>query len=101
MASKVKVAEVQDEGEEVDTDRIGTLNSVLSEPEVVVGEPEETVVPQQNGPTMYVVRINEDIEEMSYVADGRRESYTFEAGHQYRVPWYIAQELERNGKIWH
>jgi hypothetical protein len=38
---------------------------------------------------------------MSYVAAGKVESYNFKAGHEYRVPWYIAQELENNGRIWH
>jgi hypothetical protein len=48
-----------------------------------------------------VIRVNDNIEDMSYVAGGRRERYTFETGNQYRVPVYIANELESLGKIWH
>ena len=50
---------------------------------------------------MAVIRVNTDIEEMTYVAGGRRESYTFVVGNRYRVPVYIAQELENTGKLWH
>jgi len=57
--------------------------------------------PQPQGVPLVVIRVNEAIEEMSYVAGGRRERYSFEAGNQYRVPVYIADELEGLGKIWH
>ena len=50
---------------------------------------------------MIKVRVNEDVEDMSYVGGGRRENYSFKAGHEYMVPWYIANELERNGRVWH
>lgn len=53
------------------------------------------------GPPTVVVRVNDNIEDMSYVAGGRVERYTFEAGNRYRVPVYIAAELEGLGKIWH
>jgi hypothetical protein len=101
MASKVETVEVQEEATPEDAERIGTLNSVLSEPEIVVGEPEEVVVPRNRGIATYVIRVNSDIEDMSYVAAGKVESYNFKAGHEYRVPWYIAQELENTGRIWH
>lgn len=57
--------------------------------------------PQPQGVPTVVIRVNEDIEDMSYVSGGRRESYTFETGNRYRVPVYIANELEVLGKIWH
>lgn len=106
MAQKIETADAQEEATEADKDRIGTLENVLKEAEVVVGEPEDVVPPevrrrQSRQDSSVIIRVNEDIEDMSYVAGGRRESYTFEAGKQYRVPRHIAVELENNGKIWH
>jgi hypothetical protein len=88
--------------EGADPERIGTLSSVLGSAEIEVGAPEE-IVPDhlRNRINMIRVRINEDIEEMSYVGGGQRESYSFKMGHEYLVPWYIANELENNGKVWH
>lgn len=105
MAQKIETADPQVEREEGDEDRIGTLSNVLQQAEMTVGEPED-IVPeqikrQQNGPRMIVIRVNENIEDMSYVAGGVRQNYTFEQGKQYRVPVEIAVELERNGKVWH
>jgi len=68
-------------------------------PEVEVDAIQENSKPQ--GVPTVVIRVNENIEEMSYVADGRKERYTFEAGNRYRVPVYIAAELEGLGKVWH
>lgn len=68
-------------------------------PEVEVDAIQEN--PKPNGVPTVVIRVNENIEEMSYVADGRKERYTFEAGNRYRVPVYIAAELEGLGKVWH
>lgn len=100
-AKPVQKVDVQDiEG--ADLDRIGTLNSVLSDKEVTIGAPEEVVpVSYAKRNPMVVVRVNENVEDMSYVGGGKRQSYTFEAGHEYRVPVTIAQELERTGRIWH
>lgn len=53
------------------------------------------------GVQMVVIRVADAVEEMSWVAEGRTERYTFEPGVRYRVPIYIAQELESLGKIWH
>lgn len=105
MAQEIKSVNPQEEIQEGDEDRIGTLKNVLQQGEMTVGEPEDVVPPQmrqkQGNDRMVVVRINESIEDMSYVAGGRRQSYTFEQGKQYRVPIEIARELERNGKVWH
>jgi hypothetical protein len=82
---------------------IGTLSNVMTEP--VLPEVEVDTVtdslPNKNGVPTVVIRVNEDIENMSYVAGGRKERYTFEQGNRYRVPIYIAAELEGLGKIWH
>lgn len=79
---------------------IATLSSVLEgAPEVEVDAVQES--PQPEGVPMVIIRVNENIEDMSYVAGGRKERYTFEAGNRYRVPVYIANELEGLGKIWH
>lgn len=57
--------------------------------------------PVQQGTPMVVIRVNETIEDMSFIQSNRTERYSFEAGTRYRVPVYIAQELENIGKIWH
>jgi hypothetical protein len=81
---------------------IGTLSQVLGgTPEIEVDAVTETRKPNPSGPPMVVIRVNEDIEEMSYLAGGRRERYEFTAGHRYKVPVYIAQELEAQGRVWH
>lgn len=79
---------------------IGTLNAVFEPSEVIVDEV-QVQAPKQSGIRMVEIRVNEDISEMSYVSAGRRETYTFEVGHRYKVPVYIAQELENLGKVWH
>lgn len=68
--------------------------------EVEVDAIEETVAQPVGTPTV-VIRVNETIEDMSYVAEGKVERYTFETGNRYRVPLHIARELEAMGKIWH
>lgn len=81
---------------------IGTLSNVMAEPllpEVEVDSIKEDT--QTQGVPTVVIRVNENVEEMSYVAGGRKERYTFEAGNRYRVPVYIANELEAIGKVWH
>jgi hypothetical protein len=84
---------------------IGTLDSVMDATpalaEVEVDSVVDTTRPQQSGPPLVVVRLNRDIEEMSWVAGGGRESYTFTSGNRYRVPVYIAHELEALGALWH
>jgi hypothetical protein len=98
MAAKTKTVNPQEEPTEADKDRIGTLDSVLATPEIEVGAV-ENLAPK--GPRTVVIRVNENIEDMSYIAGGRKNNYTFEAGKQYRVPVQIAIELERIGKVWH
>lgn len=100
--AEVQTAEAQVEPTEEDKDRIATLDSVLGDRTIEVGRPEDVVptqLQQQRG--MVTVRVNTDIEDMSYVGGGRPERYSFEQGHVYSVPWYIADELEANGKVWH
>lgn len=71
-------------------------------PEVEVDQITDTKRPAKSaGTQMVVIRVNQDIEEMSWVASGRSERYNFQAGHRYRVPVYIARELENLGKLWH
>ena len=106
MAQKIETANAQEDPTPEDEERIGTLRNVLKEAEVQVGEPEDVVPPQvqarnQRDRDTVVIRVNESIEDMSYVAGGVRQSYTFEQGKQYRVPVDVAWELEHNGKIWH
>ena len=100
MATRTKTVNPQVDATEEDKDRIGTLDSVLSTPEIEVGAIEE-VAPARQGDRMVVVRLNENIEDMSVVAGGNKRNYTFEAGKQYRVPVDVAIELERIGKVWH
>lgn len=69
-------------------------------PEVEVDRVMMNPVPVGGG-DMVVIRVSENVEDMSWVAGNRTERYTFEAGTRYRVPIYIAQELEALGKIWH
>jgi hypothetical protein len=70
-------------------------------PEVEVDQINEPSRTQPQGVPMVVIRVNEDVEDMSYVAGNKVEHYTFEAGVRYRVPIWIAYELENIGKIWH
>lgn len=100
MATKPKTVNPQVEATEDDKDRIGTLDSIMAQPEIEVGTV-ENVAPVAPGSKTVVVRLNDNIEEMSYVARGVRRRYTFEAGKQYRVPVDVAIELERIGKVWH
>ena len=84
---------------------IATLDSVNGGPQVGLPEVEvdavvETARPQQGTP-LVEIRVNESIEDMSFVASGRVERYTFEVGNRYRVPVHIAHELEAVGKLWH
>ena len=79
---------------------VTTMNDLMGGiPEVEVDAVRENT--QTQGVPTVVIRVNDNIEDMSYVAGGRRERYTFETGNQYRVPVYIANELESLGKIWH
>lgn len=98
--SEVEVVSAQEEPTEADKDRIATLDSVMSQPEVVVGEAKDTVPPaKRRGRRMLKVRLQEDVEEMSVVQGGKRETYSFSAGHEYNVPIDIALELNRLGKV--
>jgi len=99
MATKPKTVSPQVEITDEDKDRIGTLDSIMAEPEIEVGAVEDT--PVHRGTKTVVVRLNDNIEDMSLVSGGRKSNYTFEAGHQYRVPVEVALELERIGKVWH
>jgi len=76
-------------------------NKVKPAYEEIEVDPVQEVSKGPGGVPHVVVRVNSSIEEMSMVGGGKAERYTFEEGHQYRVPWYIAQELERTGKVWH
>lgn len=78
---------------------VGTLSQVFSPAEVEVDE----VIVQSPAPKerLVEIRVNEDIDQMSHVAGGRREVYSFEVGRKYKVPVYIALELEALGKVWH
>ena len=80
---------------------VTTMSDILGGklPEVEVDPIQER--PTQSGVPMAIIRVNQDIEDMSYVAGGRAERYTFQTGNRYRVPVYIARELEALGKIWH
>lgn len=100
MAAKTQRANPQVEATEDDKDRIGTLDSVLATPEIEVGTVEE-VAPARQGARTVVIRLNDNIEDMSLVSGGVKRNYTFEAGKQYRVPVDVAVELERIGKVWH
>lgn len=94
---------VQEASTAADKERIATMASMLGENVIEVGAPLD-VVPQhiQQQSRMVVVRIgSEGIEDMSYNSGGHRQRFTFEAGHEYRVPVEIAAELERIGKVWH
>lgn len=102
MAQPQKRVSPSVDARDEDEGSITTMTDVDgSLPEVVVGEVQDTQPQRPNGPPMAVIRVNTDIEEMTYVAGGRRESYTFVVGNRYRVPVYIAQELENTGKLWH
>ncbi len=102
MATTKRVPAGQEARDEAQEGGIGTLDQVLGGglPEVEI----DPVVVQPQAPQgvrMVTVRVNQDIEEMSWVAGGHRETYEFQTGHQYRVPVYIARELEALGKLWH
>lgn len=97
----------QQETRNVETDgEIGTLGAVLTGPVLPEVEVDKLTDLEPKGVNpeprrMVQIRVNEDIENMSYVAANQIERYTFEAGHRYNVPIEIAQELESLGKIWH
>lgn len=97
---------------------IGTLSGVFESPEIVVDEV-ETILPAApvkeqprrvlpgspasvlGPPRMVEIRVNEDVTDMSYIAGNTPQRFNFKAGHRYRVPEYIAVELERSGKVYH
>lgn len=88
-----------------DAERIGTLGAILSQPDPAPAPlPEVEVGPVDVAPRVpqtMVIRVNENVDEMSIVAGGRRQQYKFEVGHQYRVPVEVAMELERSGRLYH
>lgn len=45
-----------------------------------------------------VIRVNEDIDEMTY---GYGNTYTMKAGGKYKVPREVADHLESLGLVWH
>ena len=69
-------------------------------PQVVVDDVVETANAGPDQRTV-IIRVNENIDQMSVVDKFGRREYTFEAGHRYRVPLDVAMELEAIGKIWH
>jgi hypothetical protein len=92
--------EVRDEDVEGGVTVMSDLVTGPKLPEVEVDRIEEPPTAAQGVP-MVVIRVNETVEDMSFVQGGRAERYSFEAGTRYRVPIYIARELENIGKIWH
>jgi hypothetical protein len=98
---------VQGEARNIEVEgEIGTLNQVLTGPVLPEVEVDKVTDLEPRGVNpnqrrMVQIRVNEDIENMSYVASNQVERYTFEAGHRYSVPVEIARELESLGKIWH
>jgi hypothetical protein len=64
----------------------------------VVDEVEDLGGVEKSDSAMVVVRVNEDIEDMTY---GYGNTYSMKAGGQYRVPKAVADHLERKGLVWH
>jgi hypothetical protein len=101
--AKQKTVNPQVEPDDDDDAPVTTLEALgITQPEVVVGAPEQVAsAPPQGVPTV-TVRVNRDIENMSHVGGFGAEHYSFEQGHVYDgVPIYIALELERIGAVWH
>ncbi len=68
--------------------------------EITVSAVTPTAVPM--GARTRIIRVNEDIENMSITAGGRPPRiYSFQQGHQYQVPLDVAAELDAIGKLWH
>ena len=63
----------------------------------IVDEVEDLGV-QTNEAAMVEIRVNEDIDSMTY---GYGNTYTMQAGARYRVPKAVADHLERKGLVWH
>jgi hypothetical protein len=82
---------------------VSTLESLgIKEQEVVVGAPETVGPPARQGIPTFRIRVNRDIDNMSHVGGFGAEHYTFEQGHVYdNVPYYVVEELERIGAVWH
>lgn len=100
MAAEKRVAPQKAVRDEESEGTVTVMNDLLGGiPEVEVDKVQET--PRPSGVPMVEIRVNDNIESMSHVAGGRVERYTFEVGNRYRVPIYIARELENLGKIWH
>lgn len=64
----------------------------------VVDEVEDLGGVNKEETAFVVVRVNEDIDEMTY---GYGNTYSMKAGGQYRVPKNVADHLERKGLVWH
>jgi hypothetical protein len=97
VAAPQEVNPQQDERSE-DQGVMTSYQDLVSPPQVTV----DSVTPQgPQAPDMAVIRVNDNIEEMTYSADGHTEKYEFLVDHRYRVPTYIAQELENVGKLYH
>lgn len=98
-----KTVSAQQDERTPDQGEIGTLNSVLSGgpqlPEIEV----DAVVEPESAPEddTVIIRVNEDVEDMTIHAGGQMYSFSFEVGHRYRVPVQVARELEAVGRIWH
>lgn len=88
-----------------DAERIGTLDGVFKMPEVIVGAVEDLTPPpaqsQDREMEPVIIRLNDNLDDMSIISKYGNFRYSFKAGHQYKVPRFVARELERVGKVWH
>lgn len=64
----------------------------------IVNEVEDLGSVDRADEEIVVIRVNEDIDDMTY---GYGNTYTMQAGGQYRVPKKVADHLERLGLVWH
>lgn len=85
-----------------DAERIGTLGNVFeSAPPPIEVEPLRSSAPQPQANGMVKIRVNQDLEDMSYVAGGHRRTYSAKAGQFIDVPVEVAIELEMNEMVYH
>jgi len=75
-----------------------TIHDARHPESVVVDEVQDLGAVEKAEEEMVVVRVNEDIDDMTY---GYGNTYTMEAGGKYRVPRKVADHLERLGLVWH
>lgn len=65
---------------------------------IIVDDIEDLGGVDLNEQAKVVIRVNEDIEEMTY---GYGNTYDMKAGGQYQVPKEVAAHLESLGLVWH